>query len=94
MGANSGLGISLGYGCTIAAGLYVYAGMKIAVYDKQDNPINLKGERVSEGDNIVKALELSGRDNLLFIQDSRTGAVMCKPNIKTIQLNASLHQNN
>eukprot|EP01047_Picozoa_sp_COSAG01_P020085 COSAG01_NODE_1135_length_11553_cov_40.402305_9_plen_370_part_00 len=94
LGANSGLGISLGFGCTVAAGLYVYAGMKIFLLNKDDQPVNINGEIVNEGDNVVKAMALSGRDNLLFIQDSRTGQVFCKPNLKTIQLNASLHQHN
>ena len=93
LGANSGSGISLGYGCTIAAGLYVYAGMKVFLLNQEDQPINLDGDIVEEGQNIAKAMTLSGRDNMLFIQDSRTGQVLCKPNIKTIQLNPELHAN-
>ena len=92
LGANAGTGISLGFGCTIAAGLYVYAGMKVSLYDKADQPIDLEGQVVTEGDNVVKAGSLSGRDQLLFLQDSRTGKVLVKPNLKTIELNASLHQ--
>ncbi len=94
LGANAGAGISLGDGCTIAAGLYVYAGMKIALVDLEDQPINLSGEKVKPGENIVKASAVSGRNHLLFIQDSRTGQVICKPNAKTIELNAELHSNN
>ncbi|MEK9658246.1 MAG: DapH/DapD/GlmU-related protein [bacterium] len=93
LGANSGLGISLGYGCTIAAGLYVYAGMKIFLLNQENEPINIQGRVVAQGENVVKAFELSGRDNMLFIQDSRTGQVLCKPNLKTIHLNPDLHQN-
>lgn len=93
LGANSGLGISLGYGCTVAAGLYIYAGMKIALFNADNQAVNLDGEVVQNGENIVKASVLSGKDNLLFIQDSRTGVVMCKPNPKTIVLNTVLHQN-
>lgn len=93
LGANSGTGISLGEGCTIAAGLYIYAGMKISLYNEKDEPIFLDGSKVQEGLNTVKAKELSGKSYLLFIQDSQSGKVICKPNSKLIELNKSLHQN-
>ncbi|MFT5171217.1 MAG: 2,3,4,5-tetrahydropyridine-2-carboxylate N-succinyltransferase [Candidatus Marinamargulisbacteria bacterium] len=91
LGANSGAGISLGFGCTIAAGLYVYAGMKVSLLDGDGQPIDLEGNRVEDGENVFKAQALSGRDTLLFIQDSLTGKVICKPNPKTIELNKELH---
>lgn len=94
LGANAGTGISLGNGCTIAAGLYIYAGMKVALVDANDHPIDRDGNKVDPGQNIVNARELSGRDYMLFIQDSRTGQVICKPNAKTIALNAELHSHN
>ena len=93
LGANAGTGISLGNGCTIAAGLYVYAGMKVSVYNDLNQPIDAQGNPVNEGENIMKAKDLSGRDNLLFIMDSQTGVVTCSPNKKMIELNASLHKN-
>lgn len=93
LGANAGTGISLGVGCTIAAGLYVYAGMKIQLIDAHSYPINLAGERVSAGQNVVKAAALSGRDYMLFIKDSQTGVVYCKPNTQVIELNSTLHTN-
>ncbi len=94
LGANAGTGISLGNGCTIAAGLYIYAGMKVALVDANDHPVDRDGNNVDPGQNIVNARELSGRDYMLFIQDSRTGQVICKPNAKTIALNAELHSHN
>ncbi len=94
LGANSGTGISLGKGCTIAAGLYVYAGMKIALYNDKKQPIALDNTVVKEGENEVNARDLSGREYLLFIQDSRSGKVLCRPNTKLIKLNESLHQHN
>ena len=94
LGANAGAGISLGNGCTIAAGLYIYAGMKISLVNLQDEPVDLNGQKVDPGVNVVKASEVSGKDHLLFIQDSRTGQVICKPNAKTIRLNTELHSNN
>lgn len=93
LGANSGVGISLGNGCTIAAGVYVTASAKVCLYNDKNVPIDLHGKEVSEGKNIVKARELSGRDFLLFLQDSQTGKLICKPNQKQIELNVALHQN-
>ncbi|MCK6509565.1 tetrahydrodipicolinate N-succinyltransferase N-terminal domain-containing protein [Myxococcota bacterium] len=93
LGANAGTGISLGFGCTIQAGLYITAGMKIFLYNQHDQPTDLNGKIVEEGQNLVKAMDLSGRDKMLFLQDSRTGRVICKPNPKTIELNAALHKN-
>ncbi|WP_433668037.1 2,3,4,5-tetrahydropyridine-2,6-dicarboxylate N-succinyltransferase [Nocardia sp. CA-136227] len=78
LGANSGLGISLGDDCVVEAGLYVTAGTKVALPDSQ----------------IVKAGELSGKSNLLFIRNSLTGAVEVRPRKGTgIELNAALHAN-
>jgi 2,3,4,5-tetrahydropyridine-2,6-dicarboxylate N-succinyltransferase len=59
IGANAGIGISLGDGCVVEAGLYVTAGTKVTLPDGS----------------LVKARELSGRDDLLFRRDSITGAV-------------------
>ena len=59
LGANSGLGIALGDDCVVEAGLYVTAGTKVST---------------PEG-SVVKAGELSGRSNLLFLRNSVTGAV-------------------
>jgi 2,3,4,5-tetrahydropyridine-2-carboxylate N-succinyltransferase len=78
LGANSGLGISLGDDCTVEAGLYVTAGTKVATPD---------GE-------IVKAGSLSGADGLLFRRNSQTGAVEVLPRSGTWSgLNAALHAN-
>jgi 2,3,4,5-tetrahydropyridine-2-carboxylate N-succinyltransferase len=60
LGANAGIGISLGDGCVVEAGLYVTAGTKVTLPDGT----------------VVKARELSGRDDLLFRRDSVTGAVV------------------
>lgn len=93
LGANAGVGIALGDGCTVAAGVYVTAGTKVSLYDTKNNPVNLKNEVVAEGQNLVKGKELSGRSHLLFLQDSVTGKILCKPNPKSIELNADLHKN-
>ncbi|SDP48630.1 2,3,4,5-tetrahydropyridine-2,6-dicarboxylate N-succinyltransferase [Lentzea jiangxiensis] len=78
LGANAGLGISLGDDCVVEAGLYITAGTKVTLPD---------GE-------VVKALSLSGQSNLLFIRDSVTGTVLVKPRKGTgVELNAALHAN-
>ena len=78
LGANSGLGISLGDDCVIEAGLYVTAGTKITMADGT----------------AVKARGLSGADNLLFRRNSVTGAVEVVSRDGTgITLNTALHAN-
>ena len=82
LGANAGLGISLGDDCVVEAGLYVTAGTKVTVADGPD------------AGTVVKARELSGRDNLLLRRNSVTGAVevVGRPGT-TVELNAVLHAN-
>ena len=94
LGANAGTGISLGFGCTIQAGVYITAGMKIYLYNEKNTPTDINGNEVKEGENLVKGSDLSGKDTLLFMQDSRNGKVICKPNPKTIALNNELHAHN
>ncbi|MFT3861979.1 2,3,4,5-tetrahydropyridine-2,6-dicarboxylate N-succinyltransferase [Micropruina sp.] len=78
LGAESGLGISLGDDCTIESGLYVTAGTKVTMPDGT----------------VLKARELSGRSNLLFIRNSLTGAVQVRPRSGgSFELNAALHAN-
>ncbi len=93
LGANAGTGISLGFGCTIAAGVYITAGSKISLYNEENEPVNLQNKVVAEGENVVKGMDLNGKDKLLFIQDSQSGKIVCKPNPKTIELNTALHTN-
>ena len=78
LGANSGLGISLGDECVVEAGLYVTAGTRVTMPD---------------GD-VVKARDLSTASNLLFRRNSQTGAVEALPRSGTWGgLNAVLHAN-
>ncbi|CAN3130256.1 2,3,4,5-tetrahydropyridine-2,6-dicarboxylate N-succinyltransferase [Mycobacterium sp. smrl_JER01] len=82
LGANAGLGISLGDDCVIEAGLYVTAGTKVTLLD---------GDRTAT---TVKARELSGASNLLFRRNSVTGAVeVVKRDGSGITLNEALHAN-
>lgn len=66
LGANSGVGISIGDDTVVEAGLYITAGTKVAIVDS--------GEPRS-----VKAVELSGVPNLLFRRNSVTGRVEVLP---------------
>ena len=78
LGANSGLGISLGDDCVIEAGLYVTAGTKVVMSDGS----------------AVKARELSGASNLLFRRNSVSGAVeVVRRDGQGVTLNEALHAN-
>jgi len=67
LGANAGIGISLGDDCIVEAGLYVTAGTKIVL--SQEPPLH-DGSRP-----VVKGAQLSGQNSLLFRRNSLTGAV-------------------
>ena len=56
LGANAGTGISLGDGCTIAAGVYITAASKISLYNVDKLPVNLAGQVVSEGRKYSKGI--------------------------------------
>ena len=78
LGAEAGIGIALGDDCVVEAGLYVTAGTRVTLPDGT----------------VVKARELSGRDNLLFLRDSTSGAVVVKDRSgHGIALNVDLHAN-
>jgi 2,3,4,5-tetrahydropyridine-2,6-dicarboxylate N-succinyltransferase len=78
LGANSGIGISLGDDCTVEAGLYVMPGTLVALPDGQ----------------VVKALEVSGTSGLLFRRNSRSGAVEALAHkVAWGGLNTALHAN-
>jgi 2,3,4,5-tetrahydropyridine-2-carboxylate N-succinyltransferase len=78
LGANAGIGISLGDDCTVEAGLYVTAGTLVTLPD---------GE-------VVKGRDLSGASGLLFRRNSRTGTVEALPRSgKWSGLNTALHAN-
>ena len=78
LGAESGIGISLGDDCIVEAGLYVTAGTKVELADGR----------------VVKARELSGAPGLLFLRDSQTGKVVARQRGgNTISLNQELHAN-
>ena len=78
LGANAGLGISLGDDCVVEAGLYVTAGTKVTTPDGTT----------------VKARELSGANNLLFRRNSVTGTVeVVSRDGRGISLNEELHAN-
>jgi 2,3,4,5-tetrahydropyridine-2-carboxylate N-succinyltransferase len=79
VGANAGIGISLGDDCVVEAGLYVTAGTKVTLPDGT----------------VVKARELSGADGVLFRRDSITGTVHAvhRGGRAGIELNAALHSN-
>ena len=78
LGANSGIGISLGDDCIVEAGIYITAGSKITLPDGK----------------IVKAKDLSGANNLLFRRNSQSGSLEVLPKTGTWSgLNSVLHNN-
>jgi 2,3,4,5-tetrahydropyridine-2-carboxylate N-succinyltransferase len=78
VGANAGIGISLGDDCTVEAGCYVTAGTKVTLPDGQ----------------VIKAVELSGKNGLLFWRNSVSGAIEARPRgDKATVLNPALHAN-
>lgn len=80
LGANAGVGISIGDDSVVEAGLYVTAGTKVTVVD-------------DSGERAVKAVELSGVANLLFRRNSVTGRVEATPRSGVgITLNSALHK--
>jgi 2,3,4,5-tetrahydropyridine-2,6-dicarboxylate N-succinyltransferase len=79
VGAEAGVGISLGDECVVEAGLYLTAGTLV---------------RVLPEDTVVKARQLSGSAGLLYRRNSQTGAVEALPrSVKWDGLNAALHSN-
>ncbi|MEG9248897.1 2,3,4,5-tetrahydropyridine-2,6-dicarboxylate N-succinyltransferase [Arthrobacter sp. Soc17.1.1.1] len=78
LGAESGVGISLGDDCVVEAGLYLTAGTKVTLQDGT----------------LVKAKDLSGESGILFLRNSATGAVEARPRTgEGIALNPALHAN-
>ena len=78
LGANAGIGISLGDDCIVEAGLYITAGTRVTTPD---------------GD-VVKAGMLSGASGLLYRRDSQSGAVhVLQRSGRWSGLNEALHAN-
>jgi 2,3,4,5-tetrahydropyridine-2-carboxylate N-succinyltransferase len=78
LGANAGIGISLGDDCIVEAGCYITAGSRVQMPDGS----------------VMKAKELSGKNGILFRRDSQSGALHAIPRNKSWgELNAELHKN-
>ena len=78
LGANSGIGISLGDGCVVEAGLYLTAGTRVTL----------------PSGSVVKAGSLSGGSGMLFRRNSQSGAVeVLHREGEWGELNAALHAN-
>ena len=77
LGANAGIGISLGDDCIVEAGLYVTAGSKVTLTDGR----------------VMAARELSGKSGILFRRNSVTGTIEALPAGPSAWggLNSSLH---
>lgn len=79
IGANAGVGISLGDNCIIEAGTYITAGSKVTLPDGT----------------VLKARALSGQNDLLFRRNSLDGKLeVLATNGEWSGLNAQLHSDN
>lgn len=87
LGANSGIGISLGDDCTVEAGLYVTAGSKVRLVGAVAAALG-----ASDGDS-TKAARLSGASGILLRRNSLSGTIEAVPNARAISLNDELHAN-
>jgi 2,3,4,5-tetrahydropyridine-2-carboxylate N-succinyltransferase len=77
LGANAGIGISLGDDCIVEAGCYLTAGMKVVLLPEEET---------------VKARELSGADGLLFRRNSVSGRIeVVRREGVGVRLNPALH---
>jgi 2,3,4,5-tetrahydropyridine-2-carboxylate N-succinyltransferase len=95
IGANAGIGISLGADCVVEAGLYVTAGTKATVVIGAGlAPLLEPGAGPASGQ-VIKAVELSGQDGWLWRRNSLSGAVEAvkRPAAGGISLNTALHAN-
>ena len=78
LGAQSGIGISLGDDCVVEAGLYVTAGTKVTLPDGS----------------VAKGADLSGQSGWLYLRDSLTGQVQARARgERRVELNSALHRN-
>jgi 2,3,4,5-tetrahydropyridine-2-carboxylate N-succinyltransferase len=78
LGANAGIGISLGDDCIVEAGCYITGGSRVQLPDGS----------------VMKAKELSGKNGILFRRDSQSGALHAIPRNKSWgEMNAELHKN-
>jgi 2,3,4,5-tetrahydropyridine-2-carboxylate N-succinyltransferase len=78
IGANGGIGISLGDDCVVEAGLYITAGTLV---------------RLPDGE-VVKGKDVSGISGMMFIRHSQTGTIEARQRAgKWGGLNAALHAN-
>ncbi len=84
LGANAGLGISLGDDCIVESGLYLTAGSKVVMV----------GQGTNTKPAVVKARELSGKSGLLFRRNSVSGAIEAVQREGVgVELNSALHAN-
>jgi 2,3,4,5-tetrahydropyridine-2-carboxylate N-succinyltransferase len=81
IGANAGIGISLGDDCIVEAGTYITAGSKVTLVD-------------GAGGQVVKAATLSGQAGWQFWRNSVSGALEARPRQgHGVALNDALHAN-
>ncbi|MHA2788649.1 2,3,4,5-tetrahydropyridine-2,6-dicarboxylate N-succinyltransferase [Corynebacterium sp. S7] len=86
LGANSGVGISLGDDCVVEAGLYLTAGAKVTVLGDVAKQLGVVDS------SRMKASELTGKSGILYRRNSVSGSVEATRS-PGISLNEELHKN-
>ncbi len=75
--------VSMGDRCTVESGLYVTAGTKVRMLDKEGNEVE-----------IIKARDLAGVSWSSFRRNSISGQIECLANKSAVESNSELHSNN
>ena len=95
LGANSVIGIPLGDGCIVDAGVAILEGTKIAITNIQISKIKELNPNFKYNDSIethfVKGIELSGFNGIHFRQDSINGTIIALRSKREVVLNSDLH---
>jgi len=91
LGAMGGLGIPLGKGCILDAGVTVLPGTKVTIPDDELEEIQEVNPDFKPESNVVKAIELAMLNGIHIRQDSEEGTIYCYRSSRKIVLNADLH---
>jgi 2,3,4,5-tetrahydropyridine-2-carboxylate N-succinyltransferase len=94
LGANSVTGIPLGDGCIVDAGIAILEGTKVAISRaelEKIKEVNPFWDVKVEDENILKGVDLAGKNGIHFRQNSMTGQIVALRSRREVKLNAELH---
>jgi 2,3,4,5-tetrahydropyridine-2-carboxylate N-succinyltransferase len=90
LGANSCLGIPIGDGCILDAGITILPGTKIALDDMSIKNLKKVNKNI-KFTNIMKGLELININGAHFRINSQNGQCVVKKSTREVKLNKNLH---